>query len=429
MTNPEWIHDWNDDDASAVDGWRNGLLFHDESLRDGIQSPSARDPGLQQKEHILELQDRVGIHHTNIGLPGAGPRAVADVTRLARFAADSGLGLKLACAARTHPNDIRPIIEISQATGVSLEVMTFLGCSPIRLFTEGWDLERLIDLTRNAVRLAVSAQLPCTFVTEDTVRSDPKTLRTLFQVALDEGAQRLCICDTVGHATPPGARKIVGWVRDTVVELGHPEAQIDWHGHNDRGLGLVNAIAAAQAGARRIHGTVLGVGERVGNTSIDLLLVNLRLMGVEWDGDVSALKDYVEFGAAATGTPLPFNYPVFGTDAFRTGTGVHAAAIIKALAKGDEELADRVYSSVPASMFGLSQGIEIGHMGGRSNVIFWLRQHDIEPEEGLVTAIFDHAKNLSRVLSDDEVLQLVQSHGDGSCASPSGDTEATQASL
>lgn len=417
MAEDSWIHDWNDDRFSIAD-WREGIEFYDESLRDGIQSPSATDPSIEDKERILALQDTVGIQHTDIGLPGAGPRAVEDVTHLAKFARDERLKINLTCAARTHPNDINPIINISRDVGVSIEVMAFLGSSPIRQFAEGWDTQRLVDLTGSAVRLATEAGNPCTFVTEDTVRSRPETLKTLFKVALEEGAKGLCICDTVGHATPDGVHNIISWVKDTVVELGYPDTVIDWHGHNDRGLGLVNAIAAAQAGAKRIHGTILGVGERVGNTQIDLLLVNMRLLGVQWDGDLSRLGEYAELGARATSTPLPFNYPVFGTDAFRTGTGVHAAAIIKALKKGDPELADAVYSGVPAGMFGLHQAIEVGHMGGRSNVVFWLKYRDIEPEDGLVDHIFDAAKSTSRVFNDDEVMALVSSYKSGTASPP-----------
>lgn len=403
------VYDWNIIHHPSR-SWTDGVEFYDESLRDGIQSPSALDPEIEDKKRILELQDRVGIHHTDIGLPGAGPRAVRDVTELATFARDNRLKIKLTCAARTHANDIRPVVEISQQVGVPIEVMAFLGSSPIRQYAENWDVARLVDLTRAAVRLAVSNGLPCTFVTEDTVRSTPETLRQLFAVALDEGAKGLCLCDTVGHATPEGAANLVRWARRTVEDLGHRGAILDWHGHNDRGLGLINAIAAAQAGAKRIHGTILGVGERVGNTSIDLLLVNMRLLGAQWDGDLSALREYTEIGARATGTPLPFNYPVFGTDAFRTGTGVHAAAIIKAMEKGHDWLADRIYSGVPAGLFGLRQQIEIGHMAGRSNVVCWLRQRGIEPEDSLVTTIFDAAKATNRNLNEDEIRALIAGH-------------------
>jgi isopropylmalate/homocitrate/citramalate synthase len=403
------VHDWNNE-ALENSEWKKGLEFYDESLRDGIQSPSATDPTIGDKERILVLQAKAGIQHTDIGLPGAGPRAVADVTHLAKFVLESGLGLNMSCAARTHPNDIQPIIDISQTVGTKIEVMAFLGSSPIRLYTEGWTTEKLVELTRNAVRMAVSAGHPCTFVTEDTVRSSPQTLKTIFRVALDEGAKGLCLCDTVGSATPGGVRAIIRWTKRLVRDWGFPDTVIDWHGHNDRGFGLINAVAAAMAGAKRVHGTILGVGERVGNTPIDLLLVNMKMMGVEMDGDLRALRDYAELGAKAMGTPLPFNYPVFGYDAFRTGTGVHAAAVIKALAKGDDWLADRIYSGVPAGDFGLEQVIEIGHMGGRSNVIYWLKSRGIEADEGLVDALFETAKRGSKVLTDDEVHAAIAAH-------------------
>jgi 2-isopropylmalate synthase len=407
MDESQLVYDWNLDEGVA--GWRQGLQFYDESLRDGIQSPSALDPNIEDKKQILALQDRCGIHVTDIGLPGAGPRAVADVTALATFARDQRLRIELTCAARTHANDIRPVLEISQKVGVPIETMAFLGSSPIRQYAEGWDVPKLSALVKDAVRLATSEGGACTFVTEDTVRSRPETLRELFAVALGEGAKGLCICDTVGHVTPSGVRHILTWVKKVVTDLGHPQTVIDWHGHNDRGLGLVNAVAAAEAGARRVHGTILGVGERVGNTAIDQLLVNMRLLGVQWDGDLAALREYTELGARATGTPLPFNYPVFGRDAFRTGTGVHASAVIKAMEKGDDWLADRVYSGVPAGLFGLKQIIEIGHMAGRSNVVCWLRQRGIEPHEGLVSAIFDEAKRGTRNLTETEIHEIIGS--------------------
>ena len=262
--------------------------------------------------------------------------------------------------------------------------------------------------------MAVGAGLPCTFVTEDTVRSAPETLEAVFRVALDEGAKGLCICDTVGHATPSGVRSIIEWTQKLVKDWGFEDTVIDWHGHNDRGFGLINAVAAAKAGAKRVHGTMLGVGERVGNTAIGLLLVNMKLMGVPMNGDLSALCEYAALGAKATGTPLPFNYPVFGSDAFRTGTGVHAAAVIKALNLGDAWLADRIYSGVPAADFGLEQVIEIGHMGGRSNVIYWLKSRGIEPKEDLVAAIFDAAKRSDRVLTDQEIREVISTHSNHS---------------
>ncbi|MCK6528389.1 2-isopropylmalate synthase [Myxococcota bacterium] len=405
----EVIFDWNAVRRGAVD--LSGVELYDESLRDGIQSPTAVDPTVAEKVRILELQDACGIQHTDIGLPGAGPRAVEDVTALAMHIRDARLSIRATCAARTHPADIRPVIEIGQKVGIPIEAMTFLGSSPIRMFAEGWDLDRLKRLTADAVDLCVQNGVEVTFVTEDTTRSRPDTLETLFKVAIDHGAAGLCVCDTVGHATPEGVAELVAFTRGVIDSTG-AKVRIDWHGHNDRGLGLINAIAAAVAGADRVHGTVLGIGERVGNTPIDLLLVNLALMGFP-RGDLGRLREYCELGARATRTPLPFNYPVFGRDAFRTGTGVHAAAVIKAMRKGDHWLADRIYSGVPAGLFGARQRIEVGHMSGESNVIAWLEVHGFQPTDDLVGRVFEYAKRSNRVLEDDEILALVRGDGGG----------------
>jgi 2-isopropylmalate synthase len=240
------------------------------------------------------------------------------------------------------------------------------------------------------------------FVTEDTTRARPEHIRALYTAAIEAGARRICVCDTCGHATPPGVRRLVGFVAGLVRELG-ADVGIDWHGHRDRGLGLINAITAAEAGASRVHATALGVGERAGNTEMDLLLVNLKLMG--WiDNDLSALAEYCQVASAATGVPIPHNYSVFGQDAFETGTGVHAAAVIKAFKKGDAWLADRIYSGVPAGMFGLEQVIRVGPMSGKSNVAWVLERHGVEPTEERVQAVLALAKQTPRLLTDEEVL-------------------------
>ena len=398
------IYDWNTEGDTVSPALRR-VEFVDETLRDGIQCPSVTDPPIEAKHRILRLLDAVGVDHVDIGLPGAGPRAVADVTVLAEQIRDEGLGIRAQCAARTHPNDIRPIIEVSQKVGIPIEVMAFLGASPIRLYAEGWDEALLEKRTRTAVRMAKDAGLPCTFVTEDTVRSRPTTLRRLFTAAIEEGADGLCLCDTVGHATPNGVFNLVHFAKDVVRSLG-ADTRIDWHGHDDRGFGLGNALTAIEAGADRVHGTVLGMGERVGNTPLDLFLVNLKLLGVI-DNDLSSLAELVDLASEACEVPVPVSYPVFGRDAFRTGTGVHAAAVIKAIDKGDDWLADRVYSGVPASWFGRRQEIEIGHMAGDSNIKYWLRSRGIEPVDGLVAEIRTAAKSTNRLLENGEVHAIV----------------------
>jgi 2-isopropylmalate synthase len=397
------IYDWNREGRVPKPPV---ILLNDETLRDGLQSPSVRAPSVGQKLRILHLLDRIGIDTADIGLPGAGPHVVKDVERLAREIVDARLRLQANCAARTVIADIEPIADIVQRTGLPIECCCFIGSSPIRRYAEDWTVDYLQRCTEEAVSFAVRQGLKVMYVTEDTTRSDPDTLRRLFSAAIRSGASRICIADTVGHATPAGARAIVRFAR-TIVETAGDNVGIDWHGHRDRDMGTINSIAALEAGATRVHGTVLGLGERVGNTPMDLLMVNLVLMG--WiERDLTHLNDLVNVVSEATGEPIPDNYPVFGRDAFRTATGVHAAAVVKAFHKNDAELADTVYSGVPARLVGRSQQIEIGPMSGKSNVIFWLERHGIAVEDELVERIFRRAKGSPTVLTEAEILREIE---------------------
>jgi isopropylmalate/homocitrate/citramalate synthase len=398
-----FIYDWN----TAGNGYPHRATpveLNDETLRDGLQSPSVKDPPIETKIRLLHLMDALGIKAADLGLPGAGPRGIADITTLAQEIQTAKLRVRPNCAVRTVISDITPLIEISQKVGAPIEACTFIGSSPIRQYAEEWSLDQMLKLTEEAVTYAVRHGLPVMYVTEDTCRATPETIRRLNLAAIHAGARRICICDTVGHITPLGVQNLIAYVRQLVLETGE-DIKIDWHGHNDRGLAVVNTLTAMTAGVDRVHATALGVGERVGNCSMDQLLVNLRLMGYI-DTDLSPLAEYVQVASEGTGVPIPINYPVFGRDAFRTATGVHAAAIVKAQKKGDEWLADRVYSGVPAGMVGRHQTIEVGFMSGVSNVVHWLRAHGIEPKEPLVREIVRVAKERNRLLTDDEILGI-----------------------
>jgi 2-isopropylmalate synthase len=397
------LHDWNRVDAP--DKPLRSVELYDESLRDGIQSPSVTDPSIEDKKQLLRLMDRLGIHWADIGLPGAGPRAVADVTALAETIRDEGLTIRASCAARTLVADVEPVVRIAAETGVQLEVMAFIGSSPVRQFVEDWDRSMMQRCVEQSISHAVKAGVPACLVTEDTTRARPDTLDDLYRRAIDQGAYRICLCDTVGHSTPDGARRLVTWARELVQKSG-AQVLVDWHGHNDRGLSIPVTLAAYEAGADRIHGCGLGIGERVGNTPMDQLLVNLHLMGVI-EHDLSSLSDYCLAISEACRVPIPYNYPVMGRDAFRTATGVHAAAVIKGERKGAEGLADVVYSGVPASLVGRRQEIEISHMSGMSNVVYWLGAHGLPAGEEVCTTILAAAKKGNRVLTEAEILALV----------------------
>ena len=397
------IFDWNKTDTPRP----GTVLLDDETLRDGLQSPSVRCPTIDEKLRILHLIDRLGIDTADIGLPGAGPHVVRDVERLAREIADQRLNVEANCAARTLIADIRPIAEISQRVGIPIEVGTFIGSSPLRQYAEGWTLDQLLKLTEEAITFAVGEGLPVMYVTEDTTRADPDTLRALYSTAIRAGARRVCIADTVGHSTPHGAAAVVRFIASVVEECGG-NVGIDWHGHRDRDLAVINTLAALDAGATRLHGAAIGIGERVGNTPMELLLLNLVLMGYV-DRDLSSLVEYCDVVSEATGVPIPANYPVVGRDAFRTATGVHAAAVIKAFRKNDLALIDAVYSGVPASLIGREQQIDVGPMSGKSNVVFWLERRGYAATEELVDRIFVRAKASATVLSEADLLAEVRS--------------------
>ena len=409
MSSSELIYDWNRIHPASLRPMGH-VLLNDETLRDGLQSPSVRDPSIKEKIPILHLMETLGIHSLDLGLPGAGPRAVEHVEALAREIVSHKMKIRANCACRTHPNDIRPIAEIVQRTGLPIEAATFIGSSPIRRFTENWTDDFLLQTTESAVKYAVSLGLEVMYVTEDTSRCDPAMVKRLYTAAINCGARAIVVCDTAGHATPMGTFALVQFVIKEVVKPSGEKIRVDWHGHCDRGLAIANAMAALVAGAECVHATALGIGERVGNTQMDQMLLNLKLMGIPpWaDQDLTRLKEYCLAVSRATGVPIPANYPVVGEDAFRTATGVHAAAVIKAYKKNDIELANTVYSGVPSHVFGLEQVIDIGPMSGKSNVLFWLDRRGIPASDDVVESIYRRAKASDHTLSEAEVLECVE---------------------
>jgi 2-isopropylmalate synthase len=402
-----FIFDWNEVNRKGRITPKNATFF-DETLRDGLQNPSVTDPPIGEKLKILHLMEDLGIHEADIGLPGSSKRAFEDVLRLCQEVVDCKMKIKIAAAGRTVVGDITPMIEVSQKSGLPIEVYAFIGSSPIRQYVEDWDVALIAKRSAEAIDVAVKAGLPVAYVTEDTTRSRPEVLTTLFKAAIDHGATRLCLSDTVGHATPDGVRNLIQFTRSVIAGTGVKDIGLDWHGHNDRGLALENALWALEFGADRVHATALGIGERVGNAQMELVLLNMKLLGQLEDNDLTKLLEYCTTVASAVGWTVPKNYPLIGSDAFRTATGVHAAAIIKAMSKEDTFLADRIYSGVPAGMVGRKQEICIGFMSGASNVTYWLTERGIAPDEGLVKEILGAAKGMSRIMTEEEVMAVVK---------------------
>ena len=415
MDTSKLIYDWNIIDYEINRNPANhphGVWFDDETLRDGLQSPSARNPTIDEKKELLTYMEKLGIQKVDLGLPGAGPFHREHINAMLSHITENEFKIRPGAAVRTLMNDIEPLVEMQQNHGIPIQASAFLGTSPIRQYTEGWTMEKLISTMEKAVSYAVENEVPVMFVTEDTTRSNPDDVKAIYQRAMELGVRRLCVCDTCGHVTPNGVKKLLNFIDEEVIkDSGYKrnEIEVNWHGHQDRGLGVANNIAAVEAGADVIHGTALGVGERAGNAPMDQTLVNLKLMGVI-DNDLTLLDEYTRMANKYIEVPLPRNYPIFGSDAFETGTGVHASAVIKAMRKGDDWLADRVYSGVPAGDFGLKQVIRIGHMAGRSNIIWWLEQNGYEVTDELVAHMFEVAKSQSRNMTDAEVESTVSQY-------------------
>ena len=401
MSLQDLIHDWNTEGAQAAP---RRPLFHDETLRDGLQSPSVTDPDLPAKRDLLHRLARLGVDAIDLGMPSAGPKAMAAVKALMIEIRDHRLRLQPSAAVRTVEVELAQIAEIQQRVGLPLQASAFLGSSPIRMDVEDWDLDYLVTLTRHSVAFCRRNSVRVIFVTEDTTRSRPEHLKAIYGAALDEGAHAICLSDTCGHATPEGTTNLVSFAKQEILQ-GRP-VEMEWHGHNDRGLGVANAVAAFQAGADRLHGTILGIGERCGNVALDQLMMNFMLLGL-WKGNLTDLPALASRVADLCGIQIPANYPMLGRDAFRTGTGVHAAAIVKALRRGDVELADAVYSGVPAALVDRRQEIEIGPVAGHSNVVFWLEMNGYDPTGERIERILALAKESRRILTEGEIRSVL----------------------
>ncbi|MFL2958162.1 MAG: LeuA family protein [Candidatus Thalassarchaeaceae archaeon] len=413
MDEKDLIYDWN---IIEYDIKRNSsehphdLWFDDETLRDGLQSPSANNPTIDQKIELLDYMEKLGIQKVDLGLPGAGPFHIEHIDSMLSHITENSYEIKPGCAVRTVVSDISPLIDLQAKYDCQIQASAFLGTSPIRQYTEGWDMTKILSTAEKAVSFAVDNDIPVMFVTEDTTRSRPEEIKEVYTRALELGADRICVCDTCGHVTPNGVQKLLSFIQNEVIPdagFKRRDIEINWHGHQDRGLGVANNIAAYESGADVIHGTALGIGERAGNAPLDQTLVNLSLMGVI-SNDLTALDEYMRKAHEYVKVPLPRNYPIFGNDAFETGTGVHASAVVKAMDKGDHWLADRIYSGVPASDYGLKQNIRIGHMSGRSNIIWWLKNNRYEVTDELVEYMFSVAKKQRKLMEDKDIHNSVR---------------------
>lgn len=401
MQASDLIYDWNQKIGNAP----KTIQVCDETLRDGLQGGVPRLPSQEEKLELLTRADALGLCEAVVGFP-AQEVAYQEAIALCKAVQQQGLHLRLGLLGRMVEEDIKAIARIQQTSGHPVVAWLFVGCSPIRRYVEMRDVDELERLTRYGIGLATKLGLPVNFGTEDTARAEPEVVERLFRAAIESGAETVTLCDTVGHLTPTGTQRLVQHFRG-FLDDGNCDVRLDFHGHNDRGLGVANGLAAVMAGCDRIHCTLLGIGERAGNIPLDLLLVNLKIQGL-WSGNLAGLNDYCTEVARVCQLTIPTNYPIFGANAFLTQAGIHASAILKAETRGEADIAALVYSGVDPHLVGLDYGIQVGPHSGHSNVRFLLLRQGFEVEDRVVSQILAKARSLNRVLCDREVYALTK---------------------
>jgi 2-isopropylmalate synthase len=405
------VFDWNEKE-------RHGPLLRepprcvDQTLAEGLRAPSARAPTVEQKLELIRRMDGLGVDAAALGRPGARPKALAEVEQIVRTIAEERLEIELICASSTDEVELRALAELAQRTGSAIEVEIAIGSGPLRAYAEGGPANKTSGAARQAVAFAVGNSLVASLVTEDTTRAHPRVLDPLYRAAIEAGVSRIVLTDSTGHATPDGLRSLIAFSRSILRGLDAVDrVELDWHGKDDRGLALVLGLFALEHGIDRVHASALGLGERAGGTPIDLLLLNLSMLA-QLDPerhDLAGLVAYVEKVAEYTGVAIRESYPLAGRDVFRSTNDAHAAAITKAIAKGDVELADRVLSSVPAGAFGRTPSLEIGVDSGRNSAAAWLRAHDREATDDAIERILAAALAHGGRLDDAAVRGLFES--------------------
>jgi 2-isopropylmalate synthase len=401
MQSSDLIYDWNIDPTYKT---VKPIQLCDETLRDGLQGNLPRLPSVDEKLNLLARADRLGLSEACVGFP-AQTVAYQDALALFKGAKERRLRLPLGLVGRMVKSDIEAIASIQQASGhPAIAKLAMMGSSPMRRYVESRNLDELERLMREGVGYATQLDLPTHVSIEDVSRSEPKVIERLFSAAVESGATLVSICDTVGHITPFGTKRVVRHFRKFLNEQGY-QVRLGFHGHNDRGLGVANALAAIEAGIDLIDCTVLGIGERTGNIPLDLTLVNLKIQGL-WSGDISSLKDYCQEVARVCQLIIPPNYPIFGSNAFVTQAGVHASAILKAEIRGEPHIAALVYSPIDPHWVGLDYEIYVGPSSGRSNVQLLLHRKGLNVEERAIELILHKARRENRILSEEEVYEL-----------------------
>jgi 2-isopropylmalate synthase len=379
----------------------------DETWRDGMQgTQTERHPDTEERREYLVFAGKNGfIEHADIGFPGSGIKHRNEMVNLINSLEEKKAGITLSAAGRgSAKDDIRAILEVSSRTGYPLEGDLFLDTSEIRAKVEGWDRTEKLKSLKDNISLLKKEGLPVMFVLERATTTSPKELYDPLMMAIDLGVDRICIADTQGIITPQGVSNIFRWVINEIGE-NNKDLKLDFHEHNDLGMGIANCLVAAAEGVDRLHATARGIGERAGNVNLEQLLVVLSAKGYR-KTDVRKIRDFAEMSASMLGLEISKYEPIIGENSMETASGVHASAY------GKSELHENlppIYFPFDLKDTGSKAVVKIGPSGGIANVrIFCKNELGIEEiSEEKAREILDDAQKNWGILSAERVQELL----------------------
>ena len=397
----EYLYSWN-----RLDREQYRRVRIEEDTRDALQSARAVQPSTLQRKKLLDLSAKVGVHFAFLGFPAASRREADQCVALVEHIATQRLEIEPVLMARALESDIEPILGIRERSSRDVTADIFIGTSGLRLKVEGWTLDAMLGKIRKAARFASENDLNFRISLEDSTRTAPDELAKSARAAIDAGAKAIILCDTVGDCLPSGASRTTAFVMELIERAG-ADVDVGWHGHNDKGLSLANALASIEAGASIVSGTFTGMGERTGNIPLEQMILILSEAGNEMY-DLRYLTRACELFCLSSRIEMAPGLPIVGRDAFSTSTGTHAAAIRKARAMG-RDFEDLVYSAVSAGALGRAQTLLIGPNSGRGAICAVLEEMSIPATDRTVGLVLHHCKENDRCLeSADEIRGLLE---------------------
>lgn len=402
------IHDWDHEGSEKLR--KSCFRLLDTTLRDGRQKPESKQPSVEEQKAIIDFDAKVGVDAIDICMPGVRGKYYREGVECAQYISRNHPNIEIVVLARTIEDDVAATIDFSKDAGVRLSVILFRGSSDLRLLAEDWNEDQIVEDMHRFSKILTCAGQKVISATEDTTRTRPEFLKSIFEAGITGGASELCVADTVGYADPTGTQRQMEWIRQNI--SGANDLPIHFHGHDDTRNSVANSIAAIKSAPNTIvHATWLGVGERAGNTPMEGLLSDLERRGID-KYDISHVVPAAKLTSHAFNTPIPVNHPLVGEIVFTNMSGIHAAGIFKAEQKGMEDIAGVVYSAVSPHRVNREHKFNIGVLSGRYNVIANIER--INKQHGLNIVYSDElAKELVRQaniqnadLSDEQIIRV-----------------------